>query len=405
MSNYAQTVEPETFELETEPPQKSKLILTASAEFNGTALNPYLFTDNYLPHWSTSAGTKANYEISNGTLKLRVTKDQLPWDPVYDGSTRVSSIQTYQKDYLHKWTGYPDIAQHTEAFRGHLQKYGYFELRAKAANGGGVHSAWWMTGANQDLPEGNNGKSRQNGEIDIFEILGRHNASTAQSAIHPWGDWLHLFPWTSKISTGTDLSADFHTYGFEWKPTGIKVFIDGELKYSSSMSPAYPMLTYLGVYEKRENNSWTGPFDPNIAYPKEFEIDYFRAYQFVPETLPYQIATMDGIMRGETRVDSNSTRWIGGTSNDVTLNNVYAPVAGTYNIKVEYRSGEHRDLYMFINNEKTEHFTKLSTGSFSGAFKTVEARVNLQQGWNTLTLSNPLAPAPDLRNITISEAS
>ena len=381
-------------------PAKEGMVLTASSEFNGTSVNDALFTDRYLPHWSTPPGTKANYEVSGGTLKLKITADQQPWDPNFDGSTRVSSLQTYQKDYLHEWTKYPGIAQHTQPFRGHLQKYGYFELRARAASGGGLHSAWWMTGANQDVPEGQGGWSRQNGEVDIFEILGRNNATVAQSAIHPWGDWGRLFPWTTKISTGTDLSEGFHTYGFEWKPSGMKVYIDGVEKFSTPLSPNYPMLTYLGLYEKREADSWTGPFDPAIPYPKTFEIDYFRAYQFAPSSLPYTLATTDGVMRGETRVASGTTRWLGGAGNDVTLTSVYAPEAGTYRLGIEYRSGEVRDLHVNVNDDAYV-LGGLSTGSFSGAFSWANTSISLRQGWNTVRLGNPNAPAPDLRNIRI----
>lgn len=384
-------------------PDKEGMVLTASSEFNGTAINDSLFTDSYLPHWSSSEGTKANYEVSEGTLKLKITKDQKPWDPIYDGSTRVSSLQTYQKDYLHEWTKYPGIAQHTEPFRGHVQKYGYFELRAKVANGGGLHSAWWMTGAHQDIPEGTHGWSRQNGEVDIFEVLGRDNATTAQSAIHPWGDWGRLLPWTKKISTNNDLSADFHTYGFEWKASGMKVYIDGVEKFSTPLSPNYPMLTYLGIYEKQEENSWTGPFDPGIPYPKIFEIDYFRVYQEIP-TLPYSVFTTDGVMRGETRVDGTVTRWIGGEGNDVTLNSIYAPEDGIYQLGIEYRSGEPRDLELHING-KRHMIAGLSTGSFSGSFSWSNISIHLDKGWNSVRLGNSHDPAPDVKRLRVEKVN
>ncbi|MDY5272796.1 MAG: family 16 glycosylhydrolase [Arcanobacterium sp.] len=398
-----QSVPPVESVIDPASPHREGMILTASDEFNGADVNTLLFTNYYLPHWSTSPGTKARYEVSGGTLKLRIDEDSIAWDPDHDGSTRVSSLQTYQRDYLHKWTNYGSIARQTTPFRGHLQKYGYFEVRAKAARGGGLHSAWWMTGANQDLPDGDSGVSRQNGEFDIFEILGRNHASVAQAAIHPWGDWRHLFPRTSKISTGTDLSEDFHTYGFDWTPTGTKVFVDGTERFSSRMSPDYPMLMYLGIYEKREEKSWTGPFDSSIPYPKIFEVDYIRAYQYIPERGAL-IRSADGVMLGVTRADHGTTRWVGGEGNGVTLTNIYAPEDGYYSLAIEYRSGVPRDLQVRVNGD---FFTlkNLSTGSFSSGFATAHVTVKLHAGMNSAHFGNTRGDAPDLGAVKVDLTS
>ncbi|QOR47897.1 family 16 glycosylhydrolase [Trueperella pecoris] len=383
-------------------PARAGMVVTASEEFNASGPNSALFTDRYLPHWSLSKGTQARYEVSGGTLKLRIDSDQEPWDPNYDGSTRVSSLQTYQRDYLHKWTKYPGIAQKTTPFRGHLQKYGYFEVRAKVASGGGLHSAWWMTGANQDLADGDGGKSRQSGEVDIFEVLGRHNATRAQSAIHPWGDLGRLWPWTATLTDGEmDLSKDFHTYGFEWTPSGMKMYVDGKLGYSTPLSPAYPMLTYLGIYEKREADSWTGPFDASVSYPKVFEIDYFRAYQFDKGQFPHTYSASDGVMEGQSRANWGVARWVGGAGNGVTLTHVYAPSAGVYNFDLEFRSEEARDLDVTVNTSRTMHFSGLSTGSFRGKLAKLPFGAELKEGWNTIRLANPRGNAPDIGQLRL----
>lgn len=381
--------------IDPDTPQREGMVLTASAEFND-GVNGALFTDRYLPHWSLSDGTRARYEVSDGTLKLRIDADQEPWDPDHDGSTRVSSLQTYQRDYLHRWTKYAGIAQKTTPFRGHLQKYGYFEVRAKVAAGGGLHSAWWMTGANQDLPDGDGSSSHQSGEVDIFEVLGRRGATQAQTAIHPWGDLGRLWPWTARITDGdVDLSKDFHTYGFEWTASGMKVYVDGELGFSTPLSPSYPMLTYLGVYEKREPKAWTGPFDPGVPYPKVFEVDYFRAYQFDKGDFPRAYTVGDGILQGQTRVSHGVTRWVGGAGNAATVN-VYAARPGFYDLELGYRSGEPRGLTVAVNDSQTLHFDGLSSGSFVGKFDTLRFAAELEEGWNSIRLSNPRGVAPDL---------
>ena len=51
-------------------PERSGYALTASEEFNGNDINHQLFMSDYLPHWSRSAGTRARYQVSGGSLKL-----------------------------------------------------------------------------------------------------------------------------------------------------------------------------------------------------------------------------------------------------------------------------------------------------------------------------------------------
>lgn len=388
---------------DSDTPSKPGYLLTASDEFNNDDVNHGLFSDRYLEHWSVSPGTKAKYEVSDGTLKLKILPDQQPWDPIFDSDTKVSSLQTYEKDYIHKWTDYKDIAQSVPPFRGFIQKYGYFEIRAKAALGGGVHSAWWMTGVNQDQPEGKHAKSRETGEVDIFEILGRNNATAAQTAIHPWGDWPNLWPYTSRFDDGkTNLAEKFHVYGFEWDEKFIKVYMDGKLVLTKEASPNYPMMTYLGVYEKQNSSSWTGPFDNSVPYPKTFEIDYFRAYQRIPKSLSKKYKLCDGVMRGKSIcVKGETVRWIGLDRNDVTLPHVYAPTDGEYWLKLQYRSEEHRDLSVDVNGQPVAELTNLASGSFSGQPASIEFLTHLKAGWNSVRFYNQQDYAPDLTQLTV----
>ena len=382
-------------------PERSGYALTASEEFNGNDINHQLFMSDYLPHWSTSEGTRARYQVSGGSLKLMIDQDQKPWDPAFDGDTKVSSIQTYNRDYIHRWTNYPDVARHTEPFRGHIQKYGYFEVRAKAASGGGIHSAWWMTGVNQDQPENANKQARQSGEVDIFEILGRNGTTEALMSTHTWGDYFHTWPTRASFGDGSDLSAQWHTYGFEWLPGKMRLYLDGKLVVTRNQSPDYPMVTYLGVYEK-SGDSWTGPFDPRVPYPKTFEIDYFRAYQKKPE-LPYSQNISDGVLRGQSVADSGTVRWMGGKGNDVTVREVYAPEAGVYRMAFDYRSEDPRNVSLQVNGGQTHTFEKLSTGSASGAFQSQPFAAQLRQGWNRIRFFNDSGYAPDLGVLQVRE--
>lgn len=383
-------------------PERPGYILTASEEFNGDGINSDLFMDSYLPHWSTSKGTKANYRVSDGTLKLYIDPNQAPWDPAHDSDTKVSSLQTFNKDYIHRWTNYRDIAHHTPTFRGFTQKYGYFEVRAKAAPGGGVHSAWWMTGVHQDLPEGANKQARQSGEVDIFEILGRNGGREAQMAVHPWGDKLNLglFSATRSFADGTSFTDTWHTYGFEWLPNQLKLFVDGKHVVTHDKAIDYPMMMYLGVYEKTQRSAWTGPFDPGVPYPKVFEIDYVRAYQKQP-VLPHTVRVNDGFLYGKSIAEKDTTRWIGGSSNGAILTQVWAPADGTYELSLGYRSQLGRDLTVTVNESERRDFHGLTSGSFTGPFKRVHFTAQLQSGWNRVRFGNDSGPAPDLGSLTV----
>lgn len=378
--------------IDPETPQRPGYLLTASDEFNSTDVNRTLFSDEYLPHWSAPGESTARYEVSHGTLKLRIDRDQQPWDPRYDGSTRVSSLQTFNRDYQHAWTKYPDVYRHVTPFYGHIQKYGYFELRAKVAPGAGVHSAWWMTGVQQDQATGVNARAKESGEVDIFEILGRGGASEALMSTHTWGDLFGLWPTRTNFSDGSDYSAQWHTYGFDWTRDHMDLYIDGKLVHHSAQSPNYPMVTYIGVYEKREQSSWTGPYDPSVPYPKTFEVDYFRAYQARP-TLPYAQEINDGFLRGHARADGSLTRWLGGEGHDATLTQVYAPADGLYRMGLDFRSGEERDISLSVNGGAPLTLRHLNSGSFRGSFKETGFSAPLRQGWNTVRFfSEGLAP-------------
>ena len=47
-----------------------------------------------------------------------------------------------------------------------------------------------------------------------------------------------------------DVSKDFHVYGFEWQPSGMKFYFDGKLVKETAQSPDYKMTTFLGIYEE-----------------------------------------------------------------------------------------------------------------------------------------------------------
>jgi len=64
---------------------------------------------------------------------------------------------------------------------------------------------------------------------------------------------------------------EFHVYGADWRPGQVDFYVDDDLVSTVLQAPDYPMQFQLAIFE----------FGPERAgtYPKEFEVDWFRAYR------------------------------------------------------------------------------------------------------------------------------
>ena len=241
-------------------------------EFDDPVLDQSKFSDSYLPHWTTTEQSIAHYDLYDGMISLNIEKDtQGPWW-ADAGVQKVSSIQTGMRDGMHLFWDSCTVLDHHRAVTNFETKYGYFELRAKVPGDGGLHSAWWMIG--------NESAAHETAEIDIFEICGpdcKTDKSRVRVSVHPWKD-KDLHEQSLDYYPKCNVTDDFHVYGFEWRPEGMKFYFDGELVKQTSQSPDYKMTTLLGIYEN-DAPLWSGTPDYNSQYPKRFEIDYFRAYK------------------------------------------------------------------------------------------------------------------------------
>lgn len=105
--------------------------------------------------------------------------------------------------------------------------YGKVEIRAKIPLGDWLWPALWMLPKFEEY-----GPWPYSGEIDIMEGRGNRNLSIdgVQIGVEQVGQTIH-FPWRY-ISHTTNNEArfdtDFHTYGVEWIPSGMRYFIDGQ---------------------------------------------------------------------------------------------------------------------------------------------------------------------------------
>ncbi|HYY11001.1 MAG TPA: family 16 glycosylhydrolase [Kineosporiaceae bacterium] len=249
-------------------------------EFDGSTLDTAKWYPYLLPHWAANLdNAKANYgfETLNGakSLVLKIDSSTPFFDTASLGNLRASGIQTLEKDYLHIYN--QNIAHYprTPFDNGFNTKYGYFETRMKLPDtGGGGHAAWWMVGAQDD---GLGKQSRETAEIDVMEPL--YSKSTEFNFnLYSWADPdLHNEVLPVTMSPGKNDSTEFHVYGFDWSPEGMKFYVDGELKAQTTQSPNYRMATIFSMYASTDSSYWSG--QDNGVYPKKWYIDYFRVYK------------------------------------------------------------------------------------------------------------------------------
>jgi len=267
---------------EASQPSNTAWQLHVEDNFDGTSLNSNYWYPKYFPSWypSTHNFSNPSYEVSGGTLKLQIPYKG--WGKDATGNNYVvSGILSSNKDYLPWGTGRGFTTNHmtpnhSENAGTYAPLYGYYEIRARANIGGGDHIAWWITGMQDDF-DVQTKKTSQNGEVDIFEILGR-NGGEYRINTHKWNDPEMSRSDNHVTPAGFNVN-DWHVYGFEWLPGSMKMYLDGAVIKSFNFSPSYRSTMLLSMYESEDNSYWTGPYDPNTAYPKYFEIDYYKHYK------------------------------------------------------------------------------------------------------------------------------
>jgi beta-glucanase (GH16 family) len=242
------------------PIVKPGYTLDFQEEFNNKALD--------LTKWPSPTSVTTKYSFNDSCLNLYIDATTKPanGDLVYN--FRYSQINTYKK--ITKLANGSFITAITPT-EGYATKYGYFEIRAKLPDcGGGGHCAWWMVGNPDD---GVN--QTQSAEIDIIEpLFSKVNNSTPK--VHPWYD-TKCTEWSRNVTNPGYPEKEFHIYGMDWSPTGIKFYYDNQLISSTTNTPAYKMTMMLSIYACNNHSYWSG-WD-NGVYPKTFSIDYVRVWK------------------------------------------------------------------------------------------------------------------------------
>lgn len=259
--------------------EKSGWKLTFHDEFNGPKLNDWYWYPAYRSgrkvyfkqHGIESRwqDPNAHFVFQDGILKLRIDEN-LPARK-NKGDRCVSSIQTSD----HRFGATTKDYQILDKF---AQKYGWFEIRCRMPEGSGLHSAFWLLQTDPTAQEyAEDGRRRQVGEgvveIDIFEQLGKKVPDQLiDFNVHFTNNGAYEY------KLNFDPSEKFHVYALDWEEGKLTWFIDGEkVRVYKGETPQNKMFILLGLYQGAVPD-WVGPTDPDMPYPRDFEIDYIRVY-------------------------------------------------------------------------------------------------------------------------------
>ncbi|MBK1879063.1 family 16 glycosylhydrolase [Pelagicoccus mobilis] len=150
-----------------------------------------------------------NYRLEDGMLKLEAR-----WEPDFPFEKEI------HQPVFGEALPYENITTACLISRKAF-KYGYIEIRSKAADAQ-VTSAFWSMGPGI--------------EFDFFEQYGdgrgegkEHLDSELWWSIRDWKTLRGKPSYTERKDLGFRVADDFHVYGVEWDETGIKYYIDGKL--------------------------------------------------------------------------------------------------------------------------------------------------------------------------------
>ena len=229
----------------------------------------------------TNAGwsSPSLHEVSGGTLKLR----GYPIPSQYQAQFTPSGVNVASSS----------AASMITSEKTHWQMYGYWEVRARLNQPPkNKHFSFWLLAKDGIWPP----------EIDLLETVIDHNDVTESilSSVGYVGTPSNVYhPYTA---TGGMLGV-WHTYGFEWTPTTLNWYVDGQLMYTHANTIFKPMY-FLATWEQGGN--WEGNTDSNTPWPAEMEVDYVHVYAY-----PSGQATSPSPSDSASNVINTSLAWTG----------------------------------------------------------------------------------------------
>ncbi|MGA9659817.1 MAG: family 16 glycosylhydrolase [Asticcacaulis sp.] len=228
-----------------------------------------------------------NYRLEDGQLKLEAR-----WEPDFPFSKDIPT------PVFGEPLSYENIT--TACFISRKPfKYGYIEIRSKAADAE-ISSAFWAMGAGM--------------EFDFFEMFGdgrlkgkEHLDQELWWSIRDWKLLNGKPSYTERRNLGFRGAEAFHVYGIDWDEKGVKYYVDGKLLASVTAEQVsdwarsnrdvakdyngYVVTSPINLWLDMETFPWNGmpeskealelnsPPDKKNDGKVDFDIDYIRVWQ------------------------------------------------------------------------------------------------------------------------------
>ena len=244
---------------------------------------------------TTSISAESSFKLSREPEAMRVE----------DGLLKLTALRWFDPDNNQVQA----IAPYTVEGKKHMNfQYGYLEMRARIPFGSGAWPSLWLSGAcstdavvSSIYPRGDIKPANFSAEFDIVEY------TSLQPNLHKWfyddakiegvdkveQDTRHSSLGAVETPVKSDLRLDpnnsyvYQTIGFDWTPTEMVVYINGEEFYrynwkkSVQLDGFNDMTDFLNPAFIRLNNHLQPKNIPSdfSSLPAEFYIDYVRLYQ------------------------------------------------------------------------------------------------------------------------------
>lgn len=219
-------------------------------DFTGPTLDPGLWIDHYLPHWTTPDRSRARYDLGEGGLRLRIDADQPAWRPA-DGAMRVSNMQTgvhsgpagsVAGTHRHRTDGLTVVSPQPTR-RLWSATAGRVEVTASASADPTCMLGIWLVGLEAADPA-------DSGELCIAELFGDRLGRSA--SVVRTGVKAHHDPRLTTDVSDVELPLDAtrpHTYGVRWGPDGADFLVDGLAIKTTTQTLPYEQVLMIDLFE------------------------------------------------------------------------------------------------------------------------------------------------------------
>lgn len=243
-------------------------------EFEGTSLDTKLWNrSTKMPATAEMAidNTELTTRVENGYMKMLALKY---WDPKRAGV-----------EYVAPWS--------VTTLETMSYKYGYVEIRAKVPFVRGAWPSFWTSSFGSLGPKTSYDYSI---EVDIFEVFS--SLDTLAPNVHKWYDNADHTMWADENEKYTfeslDIKDEYHTYGFEWTPTEMSMYIDDVKYYTYDLTNNFDNgASGMGGFDTQLHLIFNNHlFTQSSSYkpyegceinsrdlPVEYAIDWVRLYQ------------------------------------------------------------------------------------------------------------------------------